>query len=337
VRTKVSSARGLYKKLASFKKLDSSGQTPEQKLLDYCRRVLGPVERLHIEFKEKSDRIHPTLEEVDRKNLAKAISGFANSGGGVLVWGIEDKTLAAKPITDIQLFVSSVLELAAQVTDPVVENIDGDWIESDASAGKDGFGLILIPESLLPPHRVLLSFQGIKNRYYIRTGGSFVEASHTQLKDMFGRRPQPELGLHTKVIQYGSRFGGMSNLFVILGIENKGRGTAKAPFLSIKISAPYRIYEFGLDGNSHFGLDRIRSSRGSQETKYGSSGDLVIHSGVVHEVTVVDVDVADINKAGGDVQDLVVDYKIAAEGTRLIEGRKVVRRTQLLDVAKQRA
>jgi len=172
----VNSAKELFKRLTSFKKVDSSGQTPEQKFLDYCNRVLGSVERLHIDFKEKSNRSYASLEDADRKNLAKAISGFANSGGGVLIWGIQDKTLSPKPITDIQLFVSSVLELAPQVTDPVVENIDGDWLQSDDSAGKDGFGLILIPESLLPPHRVLLNFHGIKNNYYLRTAGAFVEA-----------------------------------------------------------------------------------------------------------------------------------------------------------------
>ena len=333
----MNSARELFDKLTSFKKVDRSGQTPEQKLLDYCHRVLGSVERLHIDFKEKTNRSHPSLEDTDRKNLAKAISGFANSSGGVLVWGIQDKTLSPKPIADIQLFVSSLLELAPQVTDPVVEDIDGDWIQSDASAGKDGFGLILVPESSLPPHRVLLNFGDIKNHYYFRTGGAFVVASHTQLEDMFGRRPKPKLGLHTKVIQYGSRFGGMSNVYVVLGIENKGRGTAKAPFLSIKVHSPYGINKYGLDGNYNFGLDIIRSSIGSQETKYGASADVVVHPGVVHEVAIVDVKAADIHKSGDEVQDLVVEYKIAAEGTGLIEGRKVVRKRKFLDIAKQLA
>jgi len=329
----VNPAKQLYNKLTNLKKVDNSGQTPEQKFLEYCCRVLGPVERFHIEFKEKHDQSHARLEGDDQRNLAKAISGFANSGGGVLVWGLQDKTLSPKPITDIQLFVSSVLDLAPQVTDPVVENITADWIQSDASAGKDGYALILVPESLLPPHRVLLNSQGIKNHYYIRTAGSFVVASHTQLEDMFGRRPQPKLSLHTKVSQYGSRFDGMSNVRMVLGIENKGRGTAKAPFLSTKVNNPYKINEYGLDGNGNFGLNEITSSRGSQEKKYGSSADVVIHSGVVHEVAIVDANVADINKRGGAVEDLVVEYKIAAEGTGLIEGRKVVSKGKLLEVS----
>ncbi len=330
-------ARQLYNKLTNLKKADNSGQTPEQKFLDYCCRVLGHVERYHIEYKEKHNRNHAILEGNDQENLAKAISGFANSGGGVLIWGLQDKILSPKPITDIQLFVSSVLDLAPQVTDPVVENITADWIESGASTGKYGYAMILVPESLLPPHRVILNSKDIKNHYYIRTAGSFVVASHTLLEDMFGRRPQPKLSLYMKVNQYGSRVDGMSNLYVVFGIENKGRGTAKAPFLSIKVNDPYRIDKYGLDGNRNFGLDEVVSSTGSGVKKYGSSADVVIHSGVGHEVTIVRVNVADINKSGREAQDLVVEYKIAAEGTGLIKGRKVVRKRKLVDIASQLA
>jgi len=334
-RAQVDSARELFKRLTSLKKADSSGKTPEQKLLQYCTHVLGPVERLHVDFKQKHNRRHERLEDDDRRNLAKAVSGFANSGGGVLVWGIEDQTLSPKPITNIQLFVSSMLDLAPQVTDPVVEGIDGDWIQSDAAVSEEGFGLILIPESLLPPHRVVLNLQGIKNHYYIRSSASFVVASHTQLEDMFGRRPQPKLALCTRIMRGITLVDGIWNLHVVLGIENKGRGSAKAPFLSVKVHQPYKIYEFGLDGNGHFGLDEVRSSRGSNEKKYGSSADVVIHPGVVHEVTVIDVPAGKLHKAGSGVQDLAIDYKLAAEGTGLIEEREVVRGRKLLDAAEQ--
>ena len=329
------SARELFKKLTSLKKPDSSRKTPEQKLLEYCTHVLGSVEGLHVDFKEKHNRSHEMLEDDDRRSLAKAVSGFANSGGGVLVWGIQDKTLSPKPITNIQLFVSSALELAPQVTDPVVEGIDGDWIQSDAAVGKEGFGLVIIPESLLPPHRVILNLQGIKNHYYIRSGGSFVVASHTQLEDMFGRRPQPKLALHATITRGLNHVDGIWNLHVVLGIENKGRGTAKAPFLSVNVHSPYKIHEYGLDGNRHFGLEEVRSSRGSNETKYGSSADVVIHSGVIRDVTVVDVPAGKLLKLGTEVPDLVIDYKIAAEGTELIEAREVVRTRKLLDEAKR--
>lgn len=173
----MNSAKGLYKKLAGFKQADGSGRSPQQQLMEYCTQILGAVERFHVDFKKKHNRRDAKLSDDDRKNLAKAVSGFANSGGGVLIWGIEDKTLSPKPITDVQHFVSSMLELAPQVTDPIVQGIDGDWIPSDAGTGQEGFGLIFIPESSLPPHRVILNHKNVKNHYYIRSGGSFVVAS----------------------------------------------------------------------------------------------------------------------------------------------------------------
>jgi len=117
----MAAAEEIFTTLVGFKDEPGSGRTPEQALLEYCATVLGSVERLHVDFKQKRDRRHAKLDDVDKKNLGKALSGFANSGGGVLVWGIEDRTLNAKPITDVQAFLSSALALAAQITDPPVQ------------------------------------------------------------------------------------------------------------------------------------------------------------------------------------------------------------------------
>lgn len=44
-------------------------------------------EGLYVDFKQKSDRQEPGLNNDDRANLAKAISGFANTDGGLIVLG----------------------------------------------------------------------------------------------------------------------------------------------------------------------------------------------------------------------------------------------------------
>lgn len=46
------------------------------------------TEEMFLDFKQaatRSDRLH----DDDRKNYAKALSGFANSEGGVIVWGVD--------------------------------------------------------------------------------------------------------------------------------------------------------------------------------------------------------------------------------------------------------
>lgn len=305
-------AHELFEKLQSLKN--------SEEFLEYCTQILGGVERIHVDFKEKRDRKNSKLEDDDKKNLARAVSGFANSGGGVLVWGLEDETLKAKPITNIQQFMQNLLQLAPQITDPVAGKIDGNWIISNTETG-EGFGILLIPESELPPHRVLLNFEGIKNHYFMRSGSSFIVASHTMLEDMFGRRPKPNLALSVKVNHTGNR-GKFQDFTVILGIENKGRGSAKSPFLDISVKLPYTISSYGVDGNRHFGLPILSGVNNMSHQRYGSSQTIVIHPGITHDITAINFDL-DISKLGTQPE-LVVIYQIAAEGINLISGQETI-------------
>jgi predicted HTH transcriptional regulator len=47
-------------------------------------------EELFLDFKRSSDNgAGARLSDADRGNLAKAISGFGNSEGGVIIWGVD--------------------------------------------------------------------------------------------------------------------------------------------------------------------------------------------------------------------------------------------------------
>ena len=46
-------------------------------------------EDLHLDFKRKTNPEHGHPDDNDKKNLSKALSGFANSDGGLIVWGID--------------------------------------------------------------------------------------------------------------------------------------------------------------------------------------------------------------------------------------------------------
>jgi len=92
-----------------FRRLGDGGdsRTAEERLKDYCRDVLTAVEGFHFDYKCKQDHQNPQLDESDKRNLAKALSGFANSGGGVLLWGIkEGPPLELRPIHHIQPFLT---------------------------------------------------------------------------------------------------------------------------------------------------------------------------------------------------------------------------------------
>lgn len=126
-------------------------------------------------------------------NLAKGISGFGNSEGGVIVWGVDASTDAdgadvarlKQPIENIARFVSLLESSVSGRTVPPHPNVSHCGIET--GDGK-GFVATLIPKSSIAPHQTVP-----ESKYYIRAGSNFVPTPHSVLAGMFGRRPQPEV------------------------------------------------------------------------------------------------------------------------------------------------
>lgn len=323
----VNSSEDLFRTLHSFRAGSSNGDSPQKLLLDYCTQVLGSIENIHVDFKEKRDRRDAVLADDDMKNLAKAVSGFANSSGGVLIWGIDDKNHEPKPIKEVQKFVSNLLQLASQTTDPNVLGIEGDWIPADGDPD-EGFSLLFIPESMLPPHRIILN-GNLKNHYYVRSGNSFSVATHTQLEDMFGRRPSPKLSLSTH-FEVASSSHPEVHIRIIVGITNSGRGSARSPYLSVLVHPPYQIDEYGIDGNKRFGLRQLIMSGGSHEIGYGANSEAVIHPGMTYDITAVKLNV-NVRMSPANIRDLVIEYKIAAEGINMIIGSITISRSDIWD------
>lgn len=282
---------------------------PEQWLLHYCSNIWQGVERVHFDFKEKRDRRDAILHDDEKKNLAKAVSGFANSGGGVLIWGINDEA-EPKPITEYVNFLGKCLELCAHLTDPVVAGVDGACISS--SSGHDqGYVLIHIPESRVHPHRVILKQESLNGHYYVRSGSSFVIASHVQLEDMFGRRPKPVLDLHFDV--NARKIDSLIEVSIGVFLLNSGRGLAKYPYISLSVNEPYYVSAYGADNNGGTGLATLSSStafvnefvRGYRDVEFGSKLGEVIHSGARRLLTQI--------KADYDEKDLIPDLEIRAQ------------------------
>lgn len=101
-------------------------------------------EELFLEFKRSSDSGQGTrLHDHDRVNLRKALSGFANSEGGVVVWGIDcskdskigDVAQAKAPITNVRRFVSWIEGAVSGCSVPPVTGVRSVAIEIDSSTG----------------------------------------------------------------------------------------------------------------------------------------------------------------------------------------------------------
>jgi hypothetical protein len=167
-----------------FEQLDANG------IADLIQR--HQEEHLHLDFKTINAA---DFDRDDRNNLAKAISGFANSNGGLIIWGVVAKkdqetgidcASAAQEISSLRLFISRLNSLTGEVVSPIVDGIRHKPI---FTTGDSGFAVTLIPENVSGPYMATVG----EHRYYKRSGDSFYRMEHFDLADMFGRRQQPKL------------------------------------------------------------------------------------------------------------------------------------------------
>ncbi len=150
-------------------------------------------EDLHLDFKTVNSNI---TSENDKKNYAKSVSGFANSDGGIIIWGVDcrknsdgaDCAESIVPIKNIEAFLSKLNALSNEVCSP---SIDGLQHKIIFKSGTEGCAATFVPVSDSGPHMAKLGEQ----RYYKRSGSNFYKMEHYDLEDMFGRRQRPSLNL----------------------------------------------------------------------------------------------------------------------------------------------
>lgn len=160
--------------------------------------INAQTEELFLDFKQAVSigKNYNTLHRDDRKNLAKAISGFGNSEGGVIVWGVEcsrdkeigDVAKAKVKVKNVHRFLSWLESAISGCTIPSHNKVRNHIISCDKNG--DGFVATYIPKSEITP---LMSTIG--GAIYIRSGSNNVPAPYAVVAGMFGKRPQPNIEL----------------------------------------------------------------------------------------------------------------------------------------------
>ena len=193
-------------------------------------------EELYLDFKRSSDNgSGRRLSDIDRNNLAKAISGFGNSEGGVVVWGIDcsgdsdgaDVARASFLLSDTARFLSWLEGAVSGRTVPPHQGVRHHAITS--GSGPSGYVVTLIPQSDAAPHQVVGRMV-----YYIRAGSDFVPTPHAVLAGMFGRRPQPHV-FHSFVTGPASFDQGTISCQLGIMIRNQGPGIATDLFVNVLV------------------------------------------------------------------------------------------------------
>jgi hypothetical protein len=277
-------------------------------------------EHLYLDFKEVKDASLASLD--DKRNLARALSGFANSSGGVIVWGVEarrnddgvDCAIALKEIDRVSVLLTRLNQLTGDGVDPTVPGVRHRILET--KNGK-GFALSLIPESDSGPHMAKLG----EDRYYKRSGDSFYKMEHYDIADMFSRRRKPNLALTYRTESLGTEAS------IILRLQNSGRASARAPYLAVRCKPPFYRSSYGVDGNKNEGLPYLPTSNPDYPWCYAGGLDIAIHPGMVRDIARLS---QSHNAKLPPSEDVIIGYALACEDQVLREETLTVPLNQLL-------
>jgi len=207
--------------------------------LDELIRQRG-TEELYLDFKRSADQGKGNgLHADDRKNLSKAISGFGNSAGGLIVWGVdcpsprEGRDDAAKeqrfPLINAQRFKANLDNAIAGATVPPHPNVLNSAFAVNPADGS-GYVATLVPISDNAPLHI-----PSMATYYMRAGSTFAHIPHAVLAAMFGRRPTPLLRINVRPPGLNVTNKKGIHLVTQIEVENYGLGIATDLYMTVNM------------------------------------------------------------------------------------------------------
>lgn len=254
------------------------------------------AEHLQLEFKTLEVTGEPSTDDI--KNLRRAISGFANSTGGIVLWGVDSRSSTdpkdrhrfqdIRPIRDAGLAIARLQAAIAEATQPPCEGV----VHSPIEVPGGSVVKTLIPASLGGPLRT----NEQTGQYYRRYGDTFRPMQHFEIEDMFSRRVGARLALHRSPL-FPRSPADAANLWakLVMGIRNEGRGVCRFPRLELRSrNGSVKRAFYGLDGN---GNDNLRQEFVSDQSRlvFCGGADDVIHPNCTLEVTKVAIYIGGVN------------------------------------------
>jgi hypothetical protein len=238
-----------------FSDLVKDGNNAYQMLCELVDDERPADENEWREFKE-AGRFTVTLgtgekqeKEARQKNLkeiwSKALSAFANSGGGVLIWGIKASDRYAEELSlahDAEALAKTLNCLAPDAVEPPLRGVRVQAF-TDGSASAAGLVVCLIPEGHLKAYRA--RFAG--NEFYIRLQDSSKPCPLALLRQLFYPQFTPALSANFKIEVNGPESG---RIFFGVTLEIVNSGVVTARELEVEYRATchlFSIQQFAYD------------------------------------------------------------------------------------------
>lgn len=153
----------------------------------------GETEGLHLECKSP---LHPSLNRDMKIKLSKALSGFSNTAGGVILWGIAttphshsklDVISQLEPIGNCAAFEKQVRVAIPTLTTPSVLKFQTKIIKRLKTDTK---GVIVAYIPFTPGDPLL---NNIDNVFYFRSSDEFITAPYELIKRLFSISDVPDV------------------------------------------------------------------------------------------------------------------------------------------------
>jgi len=198
---------------------------------------------------EQLDFKHGNPREQDIDSIwSKALGAFANSQGGVIVWGIKadrdnDRRLdfahSLALVPDVYALKERLTQKYRFLTDPPLANVEIVPIPLKKGAN-DGFVVCYVPEG----DRKAYQSTKAKFPYYFRIGSDAAEVSNGWLRQLFYPRVHYKLSLNISALKTfptimrleGKElaFGGASDRCIEVGIRNEGESSVYEAAILVK-------------------------------------------------------------------------------------------------------
>jgi len=118
-----------------------------------------------------------------KRRWSENLSAFANTSGGVLIWGIRTSRKIPEKLSlaaDCEQLADRLRALVNDATDPYVAGVEVEPIKDPAN-GKAGIVVCYIPQSSFAPHQA----QWGERTYFIRTQDANLVCPQPLLRNMF--------------------------------------------------------------------------------------------------------------------------------------------------------
>lgn len=185
-------------------------------------------ENIHLDYKEARAL---GKEDPKKTEITKDVSAFANSDGGVIVYGISEASHKPKAISPIdgKTFTKEWLENVIQQIQPRIDGIKIFPIRVDGNIEKSIY-VVQIPRSANAPHMAK------DHRYYKRFNFESVPMEDYEVKDAYNRVTTPNLAVDSCTFYVEEEKNDQVTYHLSAAVLNKGNRACESYKLNFYIN-----------------------------------------------------------------------------------------------------